>query len=143
VKNHAIVLSVLALAFLCRVAGQLWVVLASPGFLPPPEAWHSGLLPYPLLLPLQVAILAFQLAVSLQLWKGRGPLTHTRPAMGRFLKYFSLVYFLGMGARYGLTMYAWPEKRWLGDMIPICFHCLLALYLYVLSRHFRGLPLKS
>ena len=142
-KTYAILLGVLALAFLCRVVGQLWVVLAGPDFLPPAEAWYSGLLPYPLLLPVQLAILGFQLAVSLQLWKGTGPLAHPRPALGGFLKYFSLVYFLGMVARYGLTMYAYPETRWLGDVIPIFFHCVLAVYLYVLSRHFRGLPPKS
>ena len=142
-KQHAIILGILALAFFCRVIGQLWVVLDSPEFLPPAEEWQSGLIPYSLLLPAQVCILIFQLVVFLQLWMQSGPLTTPRPSLGRFLKFSSLVYFLAMIVRYALTMYLYPDMRWLGDIIPISFHCVLALYIYALSLHFRRIIIKT
>ena len=94
-KQHAIILGILALAFFCRVIGQLWVVLDSPGFLPPAEEWQSGLIPYSLLLPAQVCILIFQLVVFLQLWMQSGPLTTPRPSLGRFLKFSRCSVFYG------------------------------------------------
>ena len=43
--------------------------------------------------------------------------------------------FLGMVARYAITMTLYPERRWLGTgTIPIVFHWVLAAYLYVLGR---------
>jgi hypothetical protein len=49
--------------------------------------------------------------------------------------------FLGMLARYLITMTVFPERRWLGGSIPIFFHWVLAAYLYLVSRYHRGLPL--
>ncbi len=123
-RTDAVVLGILALAFLARVLGQIVVGLFAPSFLPPWQEWESGLLPYPILLLSQLFILAFQLEVSRQLWRGNGPLTVPRPAVARWLKWFSLVYFLSMAARYAMTMTIYPERRWLGDVIPIVFHRL-------------------
>lgn len=104
------------------------------------QEWYSGLLPYPFLLPTQIAILAFQLEQSRQLWVGSGRLTRRRPAVGAGLKWFSLVYFLAMVMRYVVSMALFPERRWFGGSIPIFFHWVLAAYVYVLSRYHRGLP---
>ncbi len=43
--------------FLLRVVGQIEVWLLAPDWLPPMQAWYSGLLPYPLLLPAQILLL--------------------------------------------------------------------------------------
>ena len=139
-RNYSIALGCLAVLFMARVAGQVVVAFFNVGFLPPMQEWYSGLLPYPLLLPVQVAILAFQFEVSRELWVGRGPLTLARPRLGTFLKWFSALYFLGMLARYVVTMTLFPERRWFGGSIPIFFHWVLAAYLYLLSRYHRGLP---
>ena len=64
-------------------------------------------------------------------------------ALCNFLKWFALIYFLAMVAHYGLTMNVFPEKRWFGGTIPIFLHWVLALYLYLLPRHFRRLPLGA
>lgn len=127
-RRYAVILAALAFAFACRVAGQAIVVLVSPPFLPPMEEWYSGLLPYPILLSSQIAILIFQFEQSRELWMGRGPLTRKRRALGVFLQWFSAVYALAMVARLFLTT---------GDRIPIVFHWVLAGYLYVLSRYHR------
>jgi hypothetical protein len=139
-KNYSFILGAIAIAFFARVAGQALVAFLDVKFLPPMKEWYSGLLPYPLLLPVQIAILAFQFEVSRQLWIGAGPLTQPRPRLGIGLKWFSLIYFLGMLARYIITMALFPERRWFGGAIPIVFHWVLAAYLYLLSRCYRRLP---
>lgn len=141
-RPYAVVLAALALAFLARVAGQLVVLLFRPAWLPPMAEWYSGLLPYPVLLPIQIAILAFQFETTRQLLAGTGPLTVARPRLGRGLRWLSLVYFAVMVARYVITMSVVPERRWFGGTIPIFFHWVLAAYVYVLSRYHRSLPLR-
>jgi len=143
VKTYSLALGILALAFFGRVLGQVLVAAFAPAFLPSMEEWYSGLLPYPLLLPTQIAILLFQLGVSRQLWTGSGLLVQKRPALGSALKWFALVYFVVMVARYVISMVVFPERRWLGGTIPIFFHWVLALYLYLLSRYHVGLSLRS
>ena len=118
-----------SLAFLGRVAGQLFALLAEPAFLPPFDAWHSGLLPYPALLAAQVAILAFQARVAAGVLRGRAGLARPGPRAARGLRRFALVYAAVMAARYPLTMALSPESRWSGGAIPIAFHLVLAAWL--------------
>ena len=79
--------------------------------------------------------------MSRELWVGSGPLTRRRAALGTGLKWFAVVYFLVMFARYVTTMTIFPERRWFGGAIPIFFHWVLALYVYLLSRYQRRLAL--
>jgi hypothetical protein len=138
-KQYSIALAALALAFLARVVGQIFVAFFGVPFLPPMEQWYSDFLPYPILLPIQIMILAFQFELLRQLWVGAGRLTGNHPALGKTLKWFSLAYFLVMVARYIVTMALQPDRRWFGGTIPIWFHLVLAAYVYLLSRYYRGL----
>jgi hypothetical protein len=120
------------------VAGQALVAFVDVAFLPPMGEWYSGLLPYPLLLPAQIAILAFQAMVARAFWTGRGVLVTPRPRLGRVLIVASAVYFAAMVVRYAVTMTLHPERRWVGTgTIPIVFHWVLAAWLYVLG-HFHA-----
>lgn len=140
-KSYSIALGILALLFLSRVVGQIVVALYAPAFLPSMEQWYSGLLPYPVLLPTQILILIFQTTLSIQLWRGSGVFTKHRLSLGNGLKWFSFVYFLAMVARYMITMIVYPERRWFSHTIPVWFHFVLALYVYLYSRACRGLEL--
>lgn len=120
----ALVLGALALAFFGRVLGQALVALFSPGFLPPMEAWYSGLLPYPILLPVQVAILALQVCISVDLYRGRGRFATPQRRLGIALRWFSAVYAAAMVVRCIVF----------GISIPVFFHWVLAAYLYVWGR---------
>ena len=124
----------LACAFLGRVLGQVVVELFAPGWLPPMREWYSGLIPYSILLPIQVAILALQLRISWDLWRGSGFFARRYPRFGVGLRWFSYTYFVAMVFRYMVTMTLFPERRWLGGAIPIFFHWVLAAYLFVWSR---------
>ena len=88
-RRAALILSALALLFALRVTGQ-WVAFRwAPDFLPPMEAWYSGALPYPLLLPSQLLILAFQAVLQGSLWTGRGPLSEQHDRWGRRIRVFA------------------------------------------------------
>lgn len=139
-RAYACLLGVLSAVFAARVLGQLLVALFAVEFLPPMEAWYSGLIPYPILLALQLVIIGVQLEISRELWVGHGAGSVPRPVLGHALAWGSLVYFLTMAARYLATHVVLPEAGRFGDTIPIVFHWVLAAYLWILSRHLRGLP---
>jgi len=129
------VLWALSALFLARVLGQVLVVLAGVEWLPAAGEWYSGLLPYPLLLPVQVAILGLMARINLQAGRGRGYLSARRPRLGRALLAFAAVYALVMVVRYVVSGRLHPERRLLPPgVIPIVFHWVLAAYLAVLGR---------
>lgn len=134
-KSFAIGLGILATAFLLRVVGQVLVAFFQVPFLPPMSEWYSGVVPYRVLLPIQIMILLLQASISLNIWRDAGFFACRRPQAGQVLFWFSVVYFLSMVVRYILTMYLYPERRWLTGTIPIFFHWVLAAYLFVLSRY--------
>ena len=131
----AMVLGALAFLFLLRVLGQVLIVFFGVRFLPPMQEWYSGIIPYPILLPLQIVILLVQAWMCSDLLRGRGVFVRRRPLAGRRLRSFSYAYFVAMLIRYIVTMALHPERRWFGGTIPIVFHWVLAAYLYVYSRY--------
>jgi hypothetical protein len=130
-RAHGLTLWLLTILFLARVTGQVVVATLGPSFLPPMAAWQSGLLPDPLLLTSQLAILAAQARINTHVLAGTGVL---RARTGRLLVGLAAAYFTAMVLRYALTMALHPERRWLGGTIPIVFHFVLAAYLFVLGR---------
>ncbi len=135
-RTYAVVLWLLAFAFFLRVLGQVLVAYFHVDFLPPMAEWYSGLVPYPILLPIQLVTIAVQAKISNDVWGGRGFFAVRRPRVGRFLCRFSYVYFIVMLVRYGVMMSLYPEQRWLHGTIPILFHWVLAAYLFVLGKYY-------
>ena len=121
----AVVLTLLTLLFRGRVAGQARVVFAGVAWLPPMEAWYSGLLTYPILFPAQVVILTGQAVIDRAAWGQRPWLVRPRPRAGRVLRRLSYVYALAMAVRLALTG---------THVIPVVFHWVLAAYLYTVAR---------
>lgn len=140
-RDYAIVLSILTIAFLGRVAGEFSVAFLGVEFLPPLEAWDSGLLKYSALLAAQIVILGVQITIVRHLWRGAGRFAGARPRLGIGLKRFSIVYFAVMFVRYVVTVWLPVDLPWSPATIPIYFHWVLALHVYVLSRYYRALPL--
>lgn len=130
-KPYALILWFLLALFFLRVLGQLLVAFFDLSFLPPMEEWYSGLIPYPILLLAQGLILILMIKISSDFSRGHGFFVIPRRAMGRFLTWFSYLYFASMVVRYVVTMALSPERRWFGGTIPIFFHFVLAGYLYV------------
>jgi hypothetical protein len=110
-------LIVLCALFVARVLGQILVVLFAPRWLPPMEAWYSGLMPYRWLLPSQLAIIALQVAMIRQIAAGPPP---NRPlVIGIFI--FATIYAGAMVVRFFVKRY---------PLIPIIFHWVLAAFLF-------------
>jgi len=135
VQARYLLWSLLALFFL-RVLGQIIVVLFSPRWLPPISQWYSGLLPYRLLLPIQIALLFVMGMVCRDVMRGEGFFAVPRSRLGQGLVWFSYIYFSSMVARYVIQMTLRPDQRWFGGTIPILFHCVLAAFLFVLGSYY-------
>ena len=127
-SRSAVTLVVLTVLFGIRVAGQALVVFFDVGWLPPMDAWYSGLLPYPILFPVQMAILILQSVIDRGVWRDRGFFARSRPRAGRRLQGLACVYALSMVVRYAVT---------LSHPIPIVFHWVLAAYLFTLGGNMR------
>jgi len=69
--------------FAARVIGQFEALVAAPAWLPDMDAWYSGLLPYYLLLPVQILLLMSMTVVA---WNRRvrtGRFAMARPRLAR------------------------------------------------------------
>jgi hypothetical protein len=116
--------------FLLRVLGQVEVVLIAPAWLPPMEQWYSGLLPYPLLLPAQIALLMLMTGLVVREKRVR------RFAHDRYwLRIVSLIYFAAMLSRLIIQYLRGADNVIDAGGIPVAFHWVLALFLLVLSRN--------
>jgi hypothetical protein len=124
--------------FCLRVIGQMLVVFLDVKWLPPTSEWYSGLLPYPLLLPAQVLIVALLAKVCLDFTRGRGFFVEPRPVFGRYVLWFGYLYLATMVLRYPIRMYLHPEARWFGQTIPIFFHWILASFVILFGLYHRA-----
>ena len=134
-RRTALLLAGLAGLFALRVLGQVPAAFAPqllPPYWPPMRAWYSGLLPYPLLLPIQLIILAAQARHITRWW--RCPPPAARPRLARTLIIAAVLYAATMLIRYALAVGLrdpGPHPWWAGGLIPVTFHLVLAGYLAV------------
>ena len=120
--------------FGARVVGQFEALVASPPWLPDMDAWYSGLLPYYLLLPVQIALLMIMAVVA---WNRRvrtGRFALAQPQFARLLRTLAVVYFGVMALRLGLNVHEYGADFWRQGAIPVAFHWVLALFLLVSAR---------
>lgn len=124
--------------FAARVIGQIEAWLLAPPWLPDMAAWYSGLLPYYLLLPVQIGILMWMAVVA---WNRRirnGHFARANPRTATALRTFAGLYFFVMAVRLGANVYANGVDFWREGAIPVAFHWVLALFLLVAGRRFDG-----
>src|SRR5688500_10292899 len=129
-ESATVLLWVLLVAFAARVLGQLAAAVAAPRWLPPMEAWYSGVLGYPLLLAIQVAFLVAMTIVAVGVGAGWPALATRNAAVGGAIVAVAYGYALVMVVRYVVRMARRPDQRWLGGTIPIAFHFVLAAWLF-------------
>ena len=117
------------LGFFCfRVSAQLIQCFAPVPWLPPFEAWQSGLVPYLSLVLGQMVFIAVYGRTALAFWQGR---IVPRWRTGRLLLILGSLYALAMVIRYIVRMSLFPAERWAGGCLPIFFHLILASFLLV------------
>ena len=123
----------LGLLFAVRVAGQVLVLRRAPAWLPPMHQWN--LVPYRVLLPVQLAILGVATWLVASFLTVSGPPVQPAPAFGAAVLGFSAVYAGAMAIRYAVRMRRRPGERWFGGTVPIVFHGVLAAFLFVLGSY--------
>jgi hypothetical protein len=130
-RAAGVVLAALTAFFALRVSGQLLVRARAPGYLPPMQDWN--LVPYRLLLPIQLLFLVVMILICADLLGPGEPVAGRSRPFGRAAVAFSFVYAGAMAIRYAVRMTRRPEQRWFGGSIPIVFHVVLAAFVFVLG----------
>ena len=121
--------------FCLRVVAQPLAAVALVPGLPPFDAWHSGALPYPVLLATQVAIVAWLVRTTHAV---RSATVRWRRSAGRWLVAAACVYSATMLARLMLGATLLRDVPWFARPVPTFFHLVLAAYLGVYGRlHLR------
>ena len=77
--RYPVLLGTFTLLFFLRVVGQALVGLGEASFLPPFERWYSGLLPYWLLLPAQIALIVLMLKIVADFARRNGYFVRLEP----------------------------------------------------------------
>ena len=126
--------------FALRVLGQLETVLLEPRWLPDMDAWYSGLLPYPILLPVQIAILMVMAVVAWNPRMRRGEFARANPRGADALRLFAGVYFAVMALRLAVNVFDHRADFWTEGAIPVAFHWVLALFILVSGRRLPDPP---
>lgn len=122
-------LTLLGLLFLGRVAGQGLARLIEPAWLPPDALWHAGLTPYPVLLTIQIMILA---AVGLTI--ARLDRIGPNPVLARALLAAGVAYLGVMLVRFGVGAAGLAPGTWFDRPISTPFHLILAAWLLVFAH---------
>lgn len=137
-KKYTPWLFLLTALFAFRVFAQMATLQYSIPLLPDFEAWHSGSMPYGLLVFFQIIILAMMMRTSHRAWKNS--LTASRK-MGDFLWGFGIIYLTLMIARLILGQTVLEEYRFFSNTITTSFHFVLAAFVmttaYVLKQKYR------
>lgn len=135
-RRYAPYLAALLALFAFRVVAQpLQFVLGLP-FLPAYDAWHSGRLPYGLLVVFQVLILVLMLRITLSF---RRSTVRPRRRSGWIILGFGAVYFAVMSARLALGLTWLADHDWFGKPVPAFFHLVLAAFVITVGLfHLRG-----
>ena len=119
---------ILLALFVLRVLGQALVAFFDVGFLPPLEAWYSGLMPYEYLLPSQILIIAVMAKICLDFTRRRGFFFEPKRFLAQEWLWFGYVYLAAMIAR---AVFLWDHP------IPIVFHWVLAAFVIAVGHSHR------
>jgi hypothetical protein len=114
--------------FVLRVVGQALVAFLEVQFLPPMEAWYSGLMPYEYLLPSQIVIIAVMAKICLDFTRGRGFFFDRNRFFATAWLWFGYLYLAAMIAR---AIFLWDHP------IPIVFHWVLAAFVLTVGLSHR------
>jgi hypothetical protein len=114
--------------FMLRVLGQVLVAFFDVRFLPPMEAWYSGLMPYQYLLPSQLVIIGVMTKICLDFTRRDGFFFSPKRFLAGEWLWFGCVYLAAMIAR---AVFLWDHP------IPIVFHWVLAAFVITVGLSHR------
>jgi phosphoglycerol transferase MdoB-like AlkP superfamily enzyme len=121
----------LTVFFAFRVIAQPLALVIDLPWLPQFESWHSGAMPYPLLVVAQLFILAW---LAITAWRVSHNTVRPNRTSGRALLAIAVVYAATMLTRLILGATMLRDERWFGSPLPAVFHLGLAGYLFVFGH---------
>lgn len=130
-------LGVLTALFGLRIVAQAIAPAIGPDILPSFAQWHSAMMPYPVLLAVQLAILVAMAAVTLSV-----PFKTPRPRLGSALIAAGWVYLVVMAARLIVGVLDLTNLSWFDSAVPTAFHFMLAAFVLVAGSALRGTTQK-
>ena len=130
-RQYAFVLLILTGFLGFRVLAQLVQVWHPVDFLPPYKVWHSGALPYGLLVGVQAVILAACLRI---VWGQFKRTIAPSPTTGTNMYALGIIYLLGMCTRLIVGLTIAPDHYWFGATLPTVFHLVLASFVILYGR---------
>lgn len=139
-----LILGSLTLVYTLRVVLHLVVVLTRVAFLPGPDEWNSGALPYPVVLALQLVLLALLALIWRDAARGFGRLYRRRPFAGRWIGRAAQFYLCLVAMR--LLVYAVARTRGMElppGLIPLFSHALLAVFAVIYSAAILQRPIDE
>ncbi len=136
IRPYVLGLLILFGLFTFRVIAQFIQFVYPVDFLPAYEAWHSGALPYGILLMTQGVILAVCLRIVWSAYKGT--LVSSRQK-GKILIGLGIIYLVSMSARLMVGLTIGSDHYWFGAMLPTIFHIVLASFMIVYGRFHFGM----
>jgi len=119
--------------FTIRVLAQPIALRVDTPLLPRFESWHSGVLPYPLLVLTQAVIILWLARTA---WMFTTGAIAPRFRLGVVMMALGGVYFAAMVMRLLLGATVFGDERWFASPLPTAFHLVLATYL-LLYGHFH------
>ena len=134
-RRYPVLLAICTILFVLRVAGQILVSFREVSFLPPFAEWYSGLMPYWMLLPVQLVMIVGMVWIVRDFARGRGYFVALKARTGTILMVLGGIYAASMVVRYVATMWLHPELRWFTGTIPIWFHLVLATFILTLGHY--------
>jgi hypothetical protein len=127
-KRLTVAFAILLGAFICRVLMQGAQAVSHVPWLPAFARWQSGLLPYPILLLSQVAIIAGSLSFLAKVRKGT---LSRRRQLGQILACLGGLYLAFDILRLVLGATILSGHRFFDNPIPAGFHVVLALMMLI------------
>ncbi|QPJ62875.1 MAG: hypothetical protein G3M70_13715 [Candidatus Nitronauta litoralis] len=132
-KPHKIGLWILFGLFCFRVSAQLLQNFYPVSFLPPFDDWHSGALPYGILVGFQIVIIVLCL---LAIQDVSNPIPKPDREKGKYLLTIGCFYFVIMVVRLAGGYTFASSIHWFNVRIPTIFHLVLASFI-LLYGHFH------
>ena len=126
-QGRTTILWLLLLLFVLRVAGQALVAFLCVTWLPPMERWHSGLMPYSVLLASQILIIALLTWICVDFTRGRGFFVRPRRLLAVHWLWLGWIYLGAMLVRFFIQ----------GPTIPVFFHWVLAAFVILVGLWHR------
>jgi len=126
--------------FLFRISAQLIVAVVDVAYLPAFEYWHSGTMPYELLLIFQCLIFFVMVKTAFSFSNNN---ISPNKIIGEVLLIMGMLYLVTMLLRIVLGLILFTDSRWFTNYIPTFFHIILATYVLLVGHFHYRYAIKS